>query len=109
MSFDKPRDSYLSLILLKRVHMDTNSVISLLIEAASLMLIGMLFVFSFLGLLILGIHLIARFCRAFPDEVDSESISTSKPMQAIQPGIDGNIIAAISAAVHNHRQSNKKL
>jgi len=89
--------------------MGTNSVISLLMEAASLMLIGMLFVFSFLGLLILGIHLIARFCRAFPGEVDSESTSTNKSVQAIQPGIDGNIIAAISAAVHTHRQSNKNL
>ena len=89
--------------------MDTNSVISLLLEAASLMLIGMLFVFSFLGLLILGIHLIARFCRAFPGEVEKDPVSANKPMQAVQPGIDGNIIAAISAAVHTHRQSNKNL
>ena len=89
--------------------MDTDSVTSLLMEAASLMLIGMLFVFSFLGLLILGIHLIARFCKAFPGEVDSGSVSTSRPKHSAQLGIDGNIIAAISAAVHTHRQSNKNI
>lgn len=89
--------------------MDTDSVTSLLMEAASLMLIGMLFVFSFLGLLILGIHLIARFCKAIPGEDDSESVSTSRPKHSAQPGIDGNIIAAISAAVHTHRQSNKNI
>jgi oxaloacetate decarboxylase gamma subunit len=89
--------------------MDTDSVISLLMEAASLMLIGMLFVFSFLGLLILGIHLIARFCKAFPGEVEQELVSTGKHTHSVQPGIDGNIIAAISAAVHTHRQSNKNL
>ncbi|WP_420935321.1 OadG family transporter subunit [Alteromonas sp. A081] len=89
--------------------MDTDSVVSLLMEAASLMLIGMLFVFSFLGLLILGIHLIARFCQAFPGEIESEPVSTSRPTYSAQPGIDGNIIAAISAAIHTHRQSNNNI
>ena len=48
--------------------MDSGSVSNLLIEAGSLMLIGMLFVFAFLGLLIVGVHLIAKFCEAFPGE-----------------------------------------
>ena len=102
--------------------MDSGSVASLLFEAASLMLIGMVFVFSFLGLLIVGIHLIARFCEAFPGEtaepsahlkgpsanLKGPSANLSRNNQAVQPGIDGNFIAAISAAIHTHRQNSKK-
>lgn len=102
--------------------MDSGSVASLLFEAGSLMLIGMVFVFSFLGLLIVGIHLIARFCEAFPGEtaepsahlkepsanLKGPSVNLSRNNQAVQPGIDGNVIAAISAAIHTHRQNSKK-
>jgi oxaloacetate decarboxylase gamma subunit len=88
--------------------MNSQSVASLLLEAGSLMLIGMLFVFSFLGLLIIGIHLIARFCEAFPGDVSEAPLTTKRPNQAIQPGIDGNVIAAISAAIHTHRQNSQK-
>ena len=88
--------------------MNSGSVASLLFEAGSLMLIGMVFVFSFLGLLIVGIHLIARFCEAFPGETAEPSANLSRNNQAVQPGIDGNVIAAISAAIHTHRQNSKK-
>jgi len=102
--------------------MNSGSVASLLFEAGSLMLIGMIFVFSFLGLLIVGIHLIARFCEAFPGEIaepsahlkgpsanlKGPSANLSRNNQAVQPGIDGNVIAAISAAIHTHRQNSKK-
>ena len=102
--------------------MNSGSVASLLFEAGSLMLIGMIFVFSFLGLLIVGIHLIARFCEAFPGEtaepsahlkgpsanLKGPSANLSRNNQAVQPGIDGNVIAAISAAIHTHRQNSKK-
>jgi len=102
--------------------MNSGSVASLLFEAGSLMLIGMVFVFSFLGLLIVGIHLIARFCEAFPGEIaepsahlkgpsahlKGPSANLSRNNQAVQPGIDGNVIAAISAAIHTHRQNSKK-
>ena len=102
--------------------MNSGSVASLLFEAGSLMLIGMVFVFSFLGLLIVGIHLIARFCEAFPGEIaepsahlkgpsanlKGPSANLSRNNQAVQPGIDGNFIAAISAAIHTHRQNSKK-
>lgn len=93
--------------------MNSESVASLLIEAGSLMLIGMVFVFSFLGLLIVGIHLIARFCEAFPGETPDTvatrpSANFARDNQVVQPGIDGNVIAAISAAIHTHRQNSKK-
>ena len=94
--------------------MNSESVANLLIEAGSLMLIGMVFVFSFLGLLIVGVHLIARFCEAFPGETPEPSANLNGPSanlsrnnQAVQPGIDGNVIAAISAAIHTHRQNSK--
>ena len=102
--------------------MDSGSVASLLFEAGSLMLIGMVFVFSFLGLLIVGIHLIARFCEAFPGEIAEPSAHLKGPSanlkgpsanlgrnnQAVQPGIDGSVVAAIYAAIHTHRQNSKK-
>ena len=104
--------------------MNSESVANLLIEAGSLMLIGMVFVFSFLGLLIVGIHLIARFCEAFPGETPEPSANLKEPSanlkgpsatsanlspsnQAVQPGIDGSVVAAISAAIHIHRQNSK--
>ena len=104
--------------------MNSESVANLLIEAGSLMLIGMVFVFSFLGLLIVGIHLIARFCEAFPGETPEPSASLKEPSaslkepsatsanlspsnQAVQPGIYGSVVAAISAAIHIHRQNSK--
>ena len=86
--------------------MDSGSVSNLLIEAGSLMLIGMLFVFAFLGLLIVGVHLIAKFCEAFPGESVQEL--KPQPRRVVQPGVDGSVIAAITAAVHTHRQANKK-
>lgn len=87
--------------------MNPESVTSLLLEAGSLMLIGMVFVFSFLGLLIVGIHLIARFCEAFPGNVEEVIVSTASTPQVTQPGVDGNVIAAISAAIHTHHNSTK--
>jgi oxaloacetate decarboxylase gamma subunit len=88
--------------------MNSESVASLLFEAGSLMLIGMLFVFSFLGLLIICIHLIARFCEIFPGDAVDTPVGPKSTQQAIQPGIDGNVIAAISAAIHTHRNATKK-
>ncbi|AGP81020.1 oxaloacetate decarboxylase subunit gamma [Alteromonas mediterranea MED64] len=88
--------------------MNSESVASLLVEAGSLMLIGMVFVFSFLGLLIVGIHLIARFCEAFPGDIEEPAVNVKRNNQTVQPGIDGNVIAAISVAIHTHRQNSKK-
>jgi oxaloacetate decarboxylase gamma subunit len=85
--------------------METESVSSLLLEAGSLMLIGMVFVFSFLALLIVGIHLIAKFCEAFPGEAAPQYAAPRR--KAVQAGVDGNVVAAITAAVHTHRQANK--
>lgn len=85
--------------------METESIVLLLLEAGSLMLIGMLFVFSFLALLIVGIRAIARFCEAFPGEPATEYVVPRR--SPATSGIDDKVVAAISAAVHTHRQANK--
>ncbi len=88
--------------------MNSETVGSLLLEAASLMLIGMVFVFSFLGLLILGVRVIARFCEAYPGESSEPASARPRQSQGVQPGVDGNVIAAISAAIHTHRHTKSK-
>ncbi|WP_414830191.1 OadG family protein [Alteromonas sp. H39] len=89
--------------------MAAESVSSQLMEAATLMLVGMVFVFAFLSLLIVGVKLIAKFCEAFPGEPEvqpSVKRSPAKASPAAQQE-DSGVIAAITAAVHMHRQSNK--
>ena len=82
-----------------------------LYEAASLMLVGMGFVFAFLTLLIGGVKVIELFCQRFTgpapaiDHRSSRSKSSAAPGQDTAP--DPATVAAISAAIHLHRQSNK--
>ena len=85
--------------------MNSGSVASLLFEAASLMLIGMVFVFSFLGLLIVGIHLIARFCEAFPGETAEHSAHLKGP-SANSKGLQ--LISAISANLSRNKRYNQE-
>lgn len=90
--------------------MAAESVSSQLMEAATLMLVGMVFVFAFLSLLIVGVKLIAKFCEAFPGAPDPQPVSKrlpAKPKPASAQESDKSVIAAISAAVHMHRQSKK--
>lgn len=89
--------------------MGTDAVSSLLTEAATLMLVGMVFVFTFLTLLIGGIEGIARFCRRFP----GEQPASQEPTRSAAPSQDSDehdprVIAAISAAIHTHRQSRRR-
>lgn len=75
-------------------------VAELLLEAASLMLIGMVAVFAFLLLLVLVVQLIsAVVLRYFPvkaAEKPARVDSSSGPSPAV--------IAAISTAIHQYRQ-----
>jgi oxaloacetate decarboxylase gamma subunit len=87
-----------------------------LVEAGVLLAVGMSVVFAFLTLLIGGVYLISWYCRKFPSSeapkhamqnagqqkhIDS---SSQKPSTSVSP----QIAAAISAAVHTHRQSTLK-
>lgn len=81
-----------------------------LTEAATLMLVGMGFVFAFLTLLIGGIKAIELFCIKFPS-APIASTGVTKQRKTISDNQSDNIdpatVAAISAAIHLHRQSTK--
>lgn len=83
-----------------------------LYEAAILLAVGMLVVFTFLSLLIVGIHAIAAFVRAFPGPQQNPVVAPTTPTNSAPTSVEHNqptkeIIAAITAAVHKHRQSQK--
>lgn len=83
-----------------------------LYEAAILLAVGMLVVFTFLSLLIVGIHAIAAFVRAFPGQQENAVVTPTTPTNSAPTSIERTeppkeIIAAITAAVHKHRQSHK--
>jgi len=69
-----------------------------LATAANIMLLGMVCVFVFLGLLVLAIKLLEKIAREDTPPVDNSMAQST-------PHIDNNVIAAISAAVHQYRRS----
>ncbi|KGJ90219.1 OadG family protein [Thalassotalea sp. ND16A] len=76
------------------------------IEAAGLMLVGMGFVFAFLGLLIIAIQLLAKFASQFPEPSPATSkVSTGK---ASSTEIPAGVVAAITTAVAHYRKNNAK-
>jgi len=82
----------------------------LFIEAGTLMLTGMVFVFAFLGLLVVFINaVLAKLAIKYPD-----AVAQAKPARALKSkkssnGISADVVAAISSAVHQYRtQHNKK-
>ena len=64
--------------------------------AANIMMLGMVCVFSFLGLLVIVINIIAKLC---PEEVKV------LPAKQVNGQVSPDIVAAISAAVHKYRKS----
>lgn len=72
----------------------------LLMEAANLMLIGMVAVFSFLLLLVFVVKLIsAVMLRFFPAKVVTKAVRKHSGN-----GTSPAVIAAISSAIHQYRQ-----
>jgi oxaloacetate decarboxylase gamma subunit len=83
-----------------------------LAEAASLLLVGMVVVFLFLSMLIGAITLIAWINKLIPDEsldtAKNQAKFTNKFTNSTLPNnqsVSPKIIAAISAAIFQHRQS----
>ncbi len=73
---------------------------SLLVDASVLMITGMGFVFIFLTILVYLVRLMSSLIPA------EESLPASAPPHTpISSDISPQVIAAISAAVHRHRQS----
>ncbi|MBU3022248.1 OadG family protein [Aestuariibacter sp. A3R04] len=82
--------------------MDSTSLAGPLTEAASLMLTGMGFVFAFLALLIGGVKGIAWFCTRFPGP-EAPTAPLRKSASVVNDGVDQPTLAAITAAIHQHR------
>ncbi|MDF2178252.1 OadG family transporter subunit [Aliiglaciecola sp. CAU 1673] len=82
----------------------TTSVQSLLFDAAMLLVVGMLVVFLFLSLLIGAIQLVSRFCKHTIDEPISVPANLSAKVDNPGAAPSASVIAAISAAIHQHRQ-----
>ncbi len=75
---------------------------SLLVDAATLMITGMGFVFLFLTILV---YLVRLMSKLVPQEVP-QPISTpnkNKKVPVKSAGVSPQVVAAISAAVHQHR------
>tara|TARA_R110002126_G_scaffold33382_19_gene104498 strand:+ start:359 stop:601 length:243 start_codon:yes stop_codon:yes gene_type:complete len=76
----------------------------LLLEAATLMVIGMATVFLFLLLLVCLMNLMSALLRRFaPPRVADKSVKADASTAGVSPAV----VAAISAAVHQYRQQHK--
>jgi len=79
---------------------------SLLLEAGTLMLVGMVVVFVFLTMLIGAIHLLTKFAQAFPDKV-TQAPAPIAPQTTNSNQTSPQVVAAISAAVKQYKARNK--
>ncbi|MCG6860348.1 MAG: OadG family protein [Chromatiaceae bacterium] len=77
----------------------------LLTAGVNLMLLGMGFVFGLLGLLVVTVGVMSRLAR----KLEGEPRPVELPAEPAKPR-DGELLSAISAAVHRYRRSrgNKK-
>ncbi|MCG3721262.1 oxaloacetate decarboxylase subunit gamma [Vibrio cincinnatiensis] len=78
---------------------------SLLIDAATLMMTGMIVVFLFLTILV---YLVRLMSKLVPQEVPQPLVSPKKTIQPTSAALHPRVVAAISAAVHQYRQSAAK-
>ena len=81
----------------------------LFIEAGTLMLTGMVFVFAFLGLLVIIIStVLAPLANKYPDaKPSSQAVPAARSDQRSDKGISPAIVAAITSAVVRYRQQHK--
>ena len=77
-------------------------VTDLLIEAAYLMAVGMCVVFIFLGCLIGAMNLIAWLVKQVP-EPPLPMLNVPRQTTSNEPQLSASLVAAITAAVHQHR------
>lgn len=81
----------------------------LFVEAGTLMLAGMVFVFSFLGLLIVFItKILAPLGKKYPDAKPSvQPRRVGKKAKQPESGVSPSVVAAISTAVVRYRQQHQ--
>ncbi|NLS12817.1 oxaloacetate decarboxylase subunit gamma [Vibrio sp. SM6] len=77
---------------------------SLLIDAAALMATGMCFVFLFLTILV---YLVQLMSRLLPEDAPEPVATPTKKIQnqSSPTAVSPQVVAAISAAVHQHRSA----
>ncbi len=80
------------------------------VEASTLMLAGMVFVFAFLSVLIIFINtVLAKLAIRFPDAIAPTSSRSNRKNNIVATGeVSPAIVAAISGAVSRYRQQNSK-
>jgi oxaloacetate decarboxylase gamma subunit len=77
-------------------------VVSLLMDAANLMMIGMFVVFLFLAALIGAVNLIAWLNKRYPESTVNSGQQAANSAQS-KSGLPSGLVAAITAAIHQHR------
>ncbi len=85
-----------------------NNIGSLLFDAATLMITGMVFVFLFLTLLVYLVTLMAKIVPQEQPVVPPVPTNKNKPAQSSAQGTSPQVVAAIAAAVKQHRSSAAK-
>ncbi len=77
-------------------------------QGVELMLYGMSTVVLFLTLLVAVTTVMSRFVtRYFPESESSATAALRKLRESSEPATDPNLVAVISAAIHQHRVNNK--
>ncbi|MDN4503892.1 OadG family transporter subunit [Alteromonadaceae bacterium BrNp21-10] len=79
-----------------------NEISELLRESALLMVVGMTVVFVFLIILIGAVNLIGAICAKFPEARPDTFNGKPSPVKA--NGVSSSVVAAITAAIHQHRK-----
>lgn len=80
-------------------------VVELLLTGLELLMLGMVFVFLFLGLLMIAVNLIAKYV---PAELPVTNKNTARPSPVITSSetsaMNPKLVAAITAAVHQYKE-----
>jgi len=79
-----------------------DGIFHLLLSAGNLMLIGMAFVFTFLGLVVVVTGWLAKFAPE-PQSEPRMATPVSQPAIPLTSAADPRLMAAIAAAVHRYR------
>jgi oxaloacetate decarboxylase gamma subunit len=85
-----------------------NNIGSQLIDAATLMATGMMVVFVFLTILVFLVKLMSSLVPQEVPQVATTPIKKNSNALQSKNGVNPKVVAAISAAVHQHRAVNAK-
>lgn len=80
-------------------------------QALDLLVFGMGTVFIFLAILVIAINLMSRFVSTFFPEaipLDIPGIQTAPSTDSFNKDIDNTTLAAIQAAIHQHREKHPR-